>query len=154
MVQGIELASVNGIEVSVDEREVYIVSSGLYTVVAYSKNNPAHQLRTTGAMAFIPDNLHMGSDGSLITAGMVIDDPVCGSVRGTKEFDLEEFASCPRPFIVIAIDPQLMEGRELVRSPANDHFSNATTALLVDDNIWIGTFSGDRIAYRSLKQNY
>ena len=29
----------------------------------------------------VPDNVHMGSDGSLITAGMVIDDPVCGSVQ-------------------------------------------------------------------------
>ena len=152
LVQGTELPYGNGIEVSADEREIYVVSSVLYTVVAYSRSNPARQLRTTKPMAFVPDNVHMGSDGSLITAGMVIDDPVCGSVQNSDEFDLEAFAGCPRPFIAKAINPQSMEGTVLVRGPANEHFSNATMALQVGNDIWIGTFSGDRIGYRSLKQ--
>jgi sugar lactone lactonase YvrE len=153
MVHGTELPYANGIEVSADEQEFYVVSSVLYTVVAYSRSNPSRQLRSTRPMAFVPDNVHMGSDGSLITAGMVIDDPICGSVQNSEEFDLEEFAACPRPFIAKAIDPQSMEGRDLVRGPANEHFSNATMALQVGSDIWIGTFSGDRIGYRSLKQH-
>ena len=153
LVQGTELPYGNGIEVAADEREIFVVSSVLNTVVAYSHSNPARQLRTTRPMAFVPDNVHMGSDGSLITAGMVIDDPVCGSVQSSDEFDLEEFAACPRPFIAKAIDPQSMEGKDLVRGPANEHFSNATMALQVGNDIWIGTFSGDRIGYRSLKQH-
>ena len=153
LVQGTELPYGNGIEVAADEREIFVVSSVLYTVIAYSHSNPARQLRTTRPMAFVPDNVHMGSDGSLITAGMVIDDPVCGSVQSSDEFDLEEFAACPRPFIAKAIDPKTMEGKDLVRGPANEHFSNATMALQVGNDIWIGTFSGDRIGYRSLKQH-
>ena len=153
LVQGTELPYGNGIEVAADEREIFVVSSVLYTVIAYSHSNPARQLRTTRPMAFVPDNVHMGSDGSLITAGMVIDDPVCGSVQSSDEFDLEEFAACPRPFIAKAIDPQSMEGRDLVTGPANEHFSNATMALQVGNDIWRGTFSGDRIGYRSLKQH-
>jgi len=153
LVQGTELPYGNGIEVAADEREIFVVSSVLYTVVAYSHSNPARQLRTTRPMAFVPDNVHMGSDGNLITAGMVIDDPVCGSIQSSEEFNLEEFAACPRPFIAKAIDPQSMEGRDLVRGPANEHFSNATMALQVGNDIWIGTFSGDRVGYRSLKQD-
>jgi hypothetical protein len=153
LVEGTGLPYANGIEVSADEREFHVVSSVLFTVTAYSHSNPAQELRTTGPMEFIPDNLHMGSDGSLITAGMIIDDPECGDVSGFQEFDLEEFASCPRPFIARAIDPQSMEGRDLATGPANEHFSNATMALPAGDEIWIGTFSGDRIGYRSLKQN-
>ena len=152
-IQGTKIPSGNGIEVSANEQEIYVASSGLYVVVAYSNSNPARQLRTTRPMEFIPDNLHMGSDGRLITAGLVIDDPVCGSVRPPKEFDLAEFAACPRPFIVHAIDPNLMEGRDLVRAPAKEQFSNVTTALLVDDSIWLGTFSGDRIGFRSMNQH-
>jgi len=151
LVQGTELPYANGIEVSADGQEIYVVSSGLFTVVAYSNSNPARQLRTTKALAFVPDNLHMGSDGSLITAGLAADDPVCGKVHGPNEFDLGEFASCPRPFIVMSIDPRLMEGTDLARGPANERFSNITMALPVGGEIWIGTFAGDRIAYRSLK---
>jgi len=151
MIQGIELPYANGIEVSADEQEIYVAVSGSFKVIAYSRTNPAHQLRATQSLAFIPDNLHMGSDGHLITAGLVIDDPVCGNLDGPEEFNLEAFASCPRPFIVRAIDPQTMEGTNLVESAAVQQFSNITMGLQVGDEIWIGTFAGDRIAYRSLK---
>lgn len=153
MVQGTELPYGNGIEVSADGREFYVASSGLFTITAFSKSNPARRLRATSPMAFVPDNLHMGSDGSLITAGLVIDDPECGNVQGPGEFVLEEFATCPRPFIAKAIDPQSMEGRVIASGPANERFSNATMALPVGDDVWIGTFSGDRIGYVSLKQH-
>ena len=125
--------------------------SGGFNVIAYSRTNPARQLRATQPLAFIPDNLHMGSDGRLVTAGLVIDDAVCGNLDGPEEFSLEEFASCPRPFIVRAVDPQTMEGTNLVESAAIQQFSNITVGLQVGDDIWIGTFAGDRIAYRSLK---
>jgi hypothetical protein len=153
LLQGTELPYANGIEVSADEREIYVVSSVLYTVIAYSRSNPARQLRTTKPMTLVPDNLHMGNDGGLLTAGMVVNDPVCGNVGGPEEFDLEKFAVCPRPFIVTSIDPQTMQGKDLVKSPAIQQFSNITMALQVGNDMWIGTFAGDRIAYRSLQQS-
>jgi len=146
MVQGTELPYCNGIEVSADEQEIYVVSSGLFTIVAYTHSNPARQLRSTKPMAIVPDNIHMSIDGRLITAGMVIDDPTCGGLQDSGEFVLEEFATCARPFIARAIDPQSMKGEDLVTGPASEHFSNATMALHVGNNIWIGTFSGNRIA--------
>jgi sugar lactone lactonase YvrE len=151
MIQGTELPYCNGIEVSADEQEIYVVSSVNFDVSAYSRSNPARQLRTTGPMALVPDNLHMGSDGRLITAGLVIEDSVCGNVAGAGEFDLAEFASCPRPFIVSSIDPQTMESKDVVSSPAIEQFSNITMGLQVGNEMWIGTFAGDRIAYISLK---
>lgn len=151
MVQGTELPYCNGIEVSADEQEIYVVSSVHFNVSAYSRSNPARKLRSTAQMALIPDNLHMGSDGRLITAGLVTEDPVCGSVTGAGDFDLAEFASCPRPFIVSSIDPKTMESRDVVKSPAIERFSNITMGLQVGDEMWIGTFAGDRVAYISLK---
>jgi len=151
LVQGTELPYANGIEVSVDEQEIYVASSGGYEVIAYSRSNPARRLRATAPLGFVPDNLHMGSDGLLVTAGLVIRDPVCGNLDGPEEFDMEKFASCPRPFIVRAVDPQTMEGTNLVESAAIQQFSNITMGLQVGDDIWIGTFAGDRIAYRSLE---
>lgn len=152
MVEGTELPYANGIEVSADEQEFYVVSSGLFTVSAYSNSNPARLLRSSKPFAFVPDNLHMGSDGKLLTAGLNVLDPVCGNVPQSDEFSLEKFASCPRPFTVLAIDPQSMQGDVLASGPASEHFSNITTALRVGGELWIGTFGGDRIGYRPLKK--
>jgi hypothetical protein len=151
LVEGTEMPYANGIEASADGREFYVASSGLFTVTAFSRSNPARPLRTTEPFAFVPDNLHMGSDGNLITAGLNLDDPVCGRVKQSEEFDLEAFASCPRAFTVWAIDPQSMQGKALASGPANPQFSNITMALPVGGELWIGTFAGDRIAYRSLE---
>lgn len=45
-----------------------------------------------------------------------------------------------------------MQGTVLATGPANRQFSNITMALIVGRELWIGTFVGDRIAYRSLRQ--
>ena len=151
-IEGTEMPYANGIEVSDDGQEFYVASSGLQKVLAFSNSNPSRLLRSSKALSFIPDNLHMGSDGSLITAGLAIVDSVCGDVQMSLEFDLEKFASCPRPFTVLAVDPQSMQGSVLASSPAQKQFSNITMALEVGAELWIGTFAGDRIAYRNLDQ--
>ena len=73
LVEGTQLPANNGIEVSADGREIYVASSGLQTIVAFSHSNPARQLRTTRPLPFTPDNVHMGADGRLLTAGMAND---------------------------------------------------------------------------------
>jgi len=147
-VAGTELPYANGIEVSADGREFYVASSGLASVLAYSNADPAQLLRRTGPLTFIPDNLHAGPDGRLLTAGLNIADAACGDVKQSEEFSLEEFASCPRPFTVVAVDARSMTVDVVATGPANPRFSNITMALPVDDELWIGTFAGDRVAYR------
>jgi hypothetical protein len=44
-----------------------------------------------------------------------------------------------------------MQSRTLATGPANPDFSNITMALPLAGELWIGTFAGDRIAYRSLE---
>ncbi len=90
----------------------------------------------------------MGRDGRLITAGMLNEDPVCGSIVDPETFSLETIATCPRPFRAYAIDPQTMEEELISKGPATESWSNATMALPVEDDVWLGTFSGDRIAIR------
>ncbi len=150
-IEGSEIPYANGIESSEDAREFYVASSGLQKILAFSNSNPTRLLRSSRALSFVPDNLHMDSNGDLITAGLSIADPVCGDVPMSLEFDLQEVASCPRPFTVLAIDPQSMQDSVLASSPAHKFFSNITMALQVGAELWIGTFAGDRIAYRDLK---
>ncbi len=152
-VEGTELPYGNGIEVSADGTEFYIASSGAQRVLAYSNTNPARLLRGSKPLAFVPDNLRLGADGRLLTAGLDMNDPVCGDLGLAREFKLEEFAACPRPFTVWSIDPQSMEGKAIATSPAIKDFSNIAIGITVGDEVWIGTFLGDRIAYHSLAES-
>jgi hypothetical protein len=150
LVRGSELPGNNGIEVSADGKEIFVVSSGLQTIVAFAHANPTKQLRTTRALPFTPDNVHMGEDGRLLTAGMKNDVPECGGTPGPQH-SLEKLSTCPRGFMALTIDPKTMKDTLLAESPAIPAFSNATMALTFDRQFWIGTFSGDRIAHGRLR---
>jgi hypothetical protein len=150
LIEGTQLPANNGIEVSADGREIYVASSGLQTIVAFSRSNPARQLRTTRPLPFTPDNVHMGSDGRLLTAGMANDVPECGGPPGPQH-DIAKLSACPRPTIALAIDPATMRDTVIATTNADAKFSNATMVLAVDGQAWIGTFSGDKIARAPLR---
>jgi hypothetical protein len=122
----------------------------LQTIVAFSNENPARQLRTTRPLGFTPDNVHLGPDGRLYTAGMANDVPECGGAPGAQH-DIAKLAACPRPTIAVAIDPATMRDTVVARTDKSPAFSNATMVLPVDGQAWIGTFSGDRIARAPLR---
>ena len=144
--RGSELLVNNGIEVSADGREIFVVASGSQTIVAFSHANPTKQLRATGPLPYFPDNVHRGPDGHLLTAGMKVDEPACGAPS-----DFAAFSSCPRGFIAMAIDPVTMKETLLADGPTNPAFSNATMVLAVGTQFWIGTFSGDRVGHGTLR---
>lgn len=144
-IEGTELPANNGIEVSPDGSELYVVSSGFQTIVRFSNTNPARQLGTTSQLPITPDNVHLGPDGRLLTAGMKNDVPECGGPPG-PEHSIEILAACPRGTIAIAVDPATMEAEVLVETPAIESFSNATMVLPAAGRYWFGTFSGNRIA--------
>jgi hypothetical protein len=147
-IKGTELPGNNGIDVSADGREIYVVSSGFQTIVAFSHENPAKQLRSTQPLPFTPDNVHMGPDGRLLTAGMKNDEPACGGTPGPQH-TLEKLSTCPRGTIGMAIDPKTMQATVVLETEANPSFSNATMILPVGDETWIGSFSSDRVAYKT-----
>ena len=150
LVEGSQLPANNGIEVSADGREFYVASSGLQTIVAFAHSNPTRQLRTTRPLPFTPDNVHLGSDGRLLTAGMANDVPECGGPPGPQH-DLAKLAACPRPSIAVAIDPATMRDTVIATTSADPKFSNATMVLAAAGQAWFGTFSGNRIARAPLR---
>ncbi|MEJ2604288.1 MAG: SMP-30/gluconolactonase/LRE family protein, partial [Gammaproteobacteria bacterium] len=85
-IEGTEMPYANGIETSPDGREFYVASSGLRQVLAFSNSNPARLLRRSSTFSIIPDNLHLGRGGKLLTAGMAVADSVCGDVALSLEF--------------------------------------------------------------------
>jgi hypothetical protein len=92
---------------------------------------------------FLPDNLRWTPDGKLFLAGQVArPEAVFGCVtRG----DI-----CPMAFEVIVVDPETLISHSIIaadeRQTKEWGFGGATGALQVDDELWIGSFTGKRIA--------
>jgi len=144
-IKGSELPGNNGIEVSADEQEIYVVSSGMSTVSVYANANPTKLLRATPRLDFGPDNIHLDAAGQLVTAGPSDYGPTCPELDAA-DFSLEDFASCPKGFVAATIDPETMVVTEIARGPTDPLFSNATMAIQVGEETWVGSFADDRIA--------
>jgi hypothetical protein len=143
---GTELSANNGIETSPDDQEFYVVSTTTKRVVAFSRANPGKPLRTAQLKEFGPDNVRWTSDNKLITAGMIDNEPSCGGAPKT-----EAGIRCPRGYIAATIDPKTMAVTEIARGPATPAFTGTAIAMRAGDELWLGSFNADRLAYRSLK---
>ena len=143
---GTELSANNGIETSPDDREFYVASTTTKRIVAFARNNTSKPLRVAQLKEFGPDNVRWTSDNRLITAGMLDNEPACGGAP--KD---EAGIRCPRGYVVVTIDPKTMAIAELARGPATPAFTGTAIAMRVGDDLWLGSFNADRLAYRSLK---
>jgi hypothetical protein len=145
MLPGTELSANNGIETSPDDREFYVVSTTTKRVIAYARDKPGVALRTAQLKEFGPDNVRWTADNRLITAGMIDDEPACGGPP--KD---EKGIRCARGYIVATIDPKTMAVTEVARGPATPSFTGTAIAMRVGDDLWLGSFNADRLAYRRL----
>jgi hypothetical protein len=143
---GTEMSANNGIETSPDDREFYVVSTTTKRVVAFARADSSKPLRTAQLKEFAPDNVHWTSAGRLITAGMIDNEPACGGAPKT-----EAGIQCARGYIAATIDPKTMAVTELARGPRTPAYTGTATAVQVGNELWLGSFNADRLAYRSLK---
>ncbi|HKF65588.1 MAG TPA: SMP-30/gluconolactonase/LRE family protein [Vicinamibacterales bacterium] len=143
---GTQLSANNGIETSPDDREFFVVSTTTKRIVAFSRSDPSKPLRTAQLKEFGPDNVRWTSANRLITAGMIDNEPACGGPPKT-----EAGIRCSRGYIAATIDPTTMAVTEIARGPATPAFTGTSIALRVGDELWLGSFNADRIAYRSLR---
>jgi hypothetical protein len=134
-VAGTELAGPNGIEVSPDQRWMFVTAIGSREVVRFDRQTSPPE-KTVVAVDVSPDNLRWTAAGTLFTVGGNYVPPTeCAS------------PPCAAGWSVVEIDPQTMQATRVAGADQTAALQGASTALEVDDEIWIGTFSGDRIAY-------
>ena len=144
--KGTELVANNGIETSADDREFYVASTTTRRVYSFSRAKPgAGPNRFAQLKDFGPDNVRLHAD-RLITAGLIDDEPACGG-RPKDENGIR----CPMGYAVATIDPRTMVATEIARGPRTPSFTGTAMAAIVDNELWLGSFFADRIAYRSLK---
>ena len=143
---GTELSANNGIETSPDDQEFYVASTTTKRIYAYARAKPGVVLRTAQLKEVGPDNVRWTADGKLITAGLIDNEPSCGGAPKT-----EAGIRCPRGYVAFTIDPKTMAVAEIARGPATKAFTGTAIAARVGNELWLGSFYADRVAYRTLK---
>ena len=144
--KGTELVANNGIETSPDDREFYVASTPTRRVYSFSRDKPGGgPLRFAQLKDFGPDNVRWTSENRLITAGLIDDEPACGG-RPKDENGIR----CPMGYAVATIDPRTMTATEIARGPRTPSFTGTAMAAVVGNELWLGSFFADRLAYRPL----
>lgn len=125
-VPGTETAGPNGLEVSEDGAWLYIGGWGRSAFIRVSRGQDP-VVRDDVPIGFRIDNLRQGPDGSILATGQA-------GIGGKQTSN------------VAVVNPRTLEFEEIIQYDDNDIFKSATTALAVNDEFWVGSFQGDRIA--------
>jgi DNA-binding beta-propeller fold protein YncE len=134
---GTELSGPNGIELSPDQRYMYVAAIGSREIVRFDRQADP-MTKETATLSVRPDNLRWTPGGRLYTAGGNYVDPA----------DCAE-PPCATGWSVLEIDPETLEATRVVGADQDAALQGASTGLSVDDEVWIGTFRGDRVGYFS-----
>lgn len=134
----------NGIEVSPDGKWIYVAAWGNKAVVRLSRGSMPVKREALPA-GFLVDNLRWAPDGQLIVTGQNV--PV-KQVFGCFQ---SHNPRCTQPWRMHRWDTAAMTLKPLVSEAGNPGFGDATVGLQLGEEMFVGTFRGDRIAYFPLK---
>ncbi len=94
----------------------------------------------TTQLSFLPDNIRYSADGSLLVTGQ--DTNILTVVLLTNGTSIEV---SPSDTSVVELDPETMEISKVLNLPKFRAFGGGTTALYVDNDLWISSFRAQRI---------
>jgi hypothetical protein len=120
------LSGDNGVEVNREHRYVYVAATGTRQVLRYERLDPAKPPAVV-ELGFGPDNMH-GGPGGLLIAGQA------SATLGK----------------VVAFNPETLALTAVADIPLTARFPGLSVALSLGKTLWLGSHSGDRIAYRPL----
>lgn len=148
LLPGTELPGNNGLETSRDGRRFYVVAFGWHAVVVYDRADTSKPVARIEAPDFMPDNVHWDGD-RLIAAGMRLDEPACGGRRKVVN-GVADMMTCHRGYVVAELDPDAGLFRTIAYAEPNAAFNAVSGAVVIGDELWLGAFRSDRIAWRDL----
>ena len=127
-VPGTELSGDNGLLASKDSKWLYVNDYGNKAVYKVPLDHSG-EIRHI-ATDFRPDNLRWAPDGKIIATGQF--------VNLDNRNDLHGWAA-------IKIDPDTLEATPYLKVPGTTAFDNGATTLVVGNDLYIGTYRGDRV---------
>ena len=117
----------NGLEISTDGQWFYIAGFRAELFIRLSRGQTPVR-KDAVALGFSPDNLRMAPDGSIFAVGMA------------------EHRTPAETSNVAKVDPNTLEVERIFRHPSIEGFTVSTTVVQVGNELWLGTYGGDRIA--------
>ena len=139
IVPGSESAGPNGIEASPDGEWLYVNLWAGRQVLRLSRGRDPVE-KQIAELSFHPDNIRWQADGTLLTAGHDAPD-LLARIQECLAVLCDGMSSH-----VARVDPDTLAVTDVVDEPATEDFFTATAALQVNDEIWVGSVRGDRIA--------
>ncbi|MEM7465431.1 MAG: SMP-30/gluconolactonase/LRE family protein [Pseudomonadota bacterium] len=143
-IEGTDGAMPNGIVVSPDGRYIYMNATAEHSV---RKVEVATGRELARATVDTPDNARWSPDGRVLISSL------------DKDLTGPDFAACVSlkrgacsiPFKIVALDPDSMTIVETLYESTGAPMGAGTVGLRVGDDLFIGTFHGDRILRVNLK---
>lgn len=132
VIPGTELSGGNGIVISEDERWIYAASFGTGELVRFDLSS-SPPIRVEVPLGILGDNIRWSSRGTLLSAGNNTDN-FCGQ------------PPCETGWGVVEITPDDLVATRIVAVGEDSALRDPSTALLVNGDIWVGTYGGDRLA--------
>ena len=137
-VPGSESAGANGLEMSKDGKWFYVAQWGNRSFMRVSRGQTP-VVRDTLNLGFRVDNVRWAPDGTLLVAGQ--GGPDC-AVFGRGGAPCNGVATST----IGKVDPVKWTYTTIVDYPTSPVISAATVAIQIGDELWAGSFRGDRIA--------
>ncbi|MET0535068.1 MAG: hypothetical protein ABW171_12655 [Steroidobacter sp.] len=144
-VPGTQLVANNGVGVSPDGKKIFITTWGDGKLHVISRGEIPYSWQSIGLPEVHPDNLRVLDDGKILIAGQV------GSPQ--EIFTCSQQPVCTVGFKVVRVDLATAAAETLLDEPSNPVFGGASGAIIVGDEIWVGTFRGNRVARYKLRGN-
>jgi hypothetical protein len=137
-VPGSEAAGANGLEISNDGQWYYVAQWGNRSFMRLSRGKTPVQ-RQEIPLGFRVDNVRWAPDGTLLVAGQGEVPPPSGGRGAANGVNVGSS-------IIGRIDPKTMTYTAIVDVPTGPQINAATVALQIGDELWTGSFRGDRLA--------
>jgi len=149
LLPGTELPGNNGLETSPDQRHFYVVAFGWHSVVEFDRRATSKPTRRFIAPGFMPDNIRWFK-GGLIAAGMRLYEPTCGGYRKIVN-GVADPMLCHRGYSVAKLDLDRGTMRVIASGTPEAHFNGVSSAAIVGNILWLGSYQSDRLAYRTIR---
>ena len=147
LLAGTQVPGNNGLETARDDSAFYVVAFGWRSVLIYPRDlaTPARRIEAPG---FMPDNIHW-DDERLILAGMQYDEPACGGTRKIVDGKADDMR-CHRGYSVAQLDPATLTFKMIAYDGPNAAFNGVSAAVVIDNELWLGSYQSDRVAVRNI----
>lgn len=129
---GTQLSGANGIIASVDGRTLFVAAYGTHEVVRFQRGASGAPRKDVVKLDITPDNLHWSAGGKVLAAG---GNHAAGGAPGAAGWS------------VVEIDPATLAVRKVAGGQRLTGMQGVTAAIDVGRQIWVGTFSGNRIGF-------